>query len=129
MEPNDEPLDSMNSGDLNDPPPDEKEPRTNFDPTAGGNSIDNTDSLLYGTSALVDGTSAVAQGVGELASGAGELVSGAASAAGELLGSGAEAAGSAIEGFGGCIEGCGSCSLTLLVALFMMAGTALAVLR
>ncbi|HUR54617.1 MAG TPA: hypothetical protein VMZ71_10830 [Gemmataceae bacterium] len=51
-------------------------------------------------------------GVGEIA---GEVVS--------------EGMGSVIEGAGGCLEGCGSCSLAVLVALFLVAGTAMAAVR
>jgi hypothetical protein len=131
MEPNEETgfsADGMNPDDPNQVPQEEKQPPPNLD---HGHTVDNvsgTDVLLDGVGVVGNGAGIMADGaevVGGVANAAGELVSGA----GELISGGAEAAGSVLEGIGGCLDGCGSCSLAVLVAVFAMAGTAVAVFR
>ena len=58
-------------------------------------------------------------GVGEFA---GEVVSGV----GEVV---VESVGAVAEGAGSCLEGCGSCSAAVLVALFVVGGTARAAIE
>jgi hypothetical protein len=131
MEHNDEtslPFEGMNPDDPNFPPQEEKQLPPNLDRGHTVDGVSGTDVLLDGAGSIANGAGILGNGAelaGGVANAAGELVSGA----GELISGGAEAAGSVIEGVGGCLDGCGSCSLAVLVAIFAMAGTAVAVFR
>jgi hypothetical protein len=129
MEPNEDlepPPGGANPEEVNPDRPWEKQappqdPQPGVPPGGGADLVDGVGTLANGaviTADVVDIAGSAAGAVGEVASGAAEV-----------LGSGAEAAGSLLEGAGSCLEGCGSCSLVLLVALFLMAGTALAVFQ
>ena len=129
MEPNEQsdlPPDGMNPD--YSAPPEEKQPPRELATGHTVNNVSGAEVLIDGVGTLANGTGILGDGVelvGGVANAAGEAISGA----GELISGGAEAAGSVLEGVGGCIEGCGSCSLVMLVAFFLMAGTALAVFR
>lgn len=134
------PVDGTNPIDPGAAPPQEKHPSPTPEQLHTGTVADSgSGGVVEGIDVAVNGAM-IAPEAAQLAGGAisavGDLASGAVSAAGELasgagelLSGGAEAAGSVLEGAGSCLEGCGSCSLVVLLALFVMAGSAMAVFR
>jgi hypothetical protein len=64
------------------------------------------------------------QSEGGILDAAGDAVGEGAGAVIDGLGAVAEGVGAVAEGAAGCLDGCGSCSLAMLVALFVMGGTA-----